>query len=161
MPATPKLAVTASGSPFGSVPLADVKLVKNHFEMTVNDVVMTLTAAARHLDRRLEQAGSAHGPPPGFAVNALALDLRPLQLRAGELQHGQLAGEHLQHLGPHGCTQLTEPERLRAEPQQEPALRQQVEVVDRLGQKIVGAGAKAAQAILALARERGVDVRVP
>jgi WS/DGAT/MGAT family acyltransferase len=31
---------------FGSVPLADVKLVKNHFAMTVNDVVMTLTASA-------------------------------------------------------------------------------------------------------------------
>ena len=31
---------------FGSVPMADVKLVKNHFGMTVNDVVMTLTAAA-------------------------------------------------------------------------------------------------------------------
>ena len=31
---------------FGSVPLEDVKRVKNHFEMTVNDVVMTLTASA-------------------------------------------------------------------------------------------------------------------
>jgi diacylglycerol O-acyltransferase / wax synthase len=31
---------------FGSVPLDDVKLVKNHFDMTVNDVVMTLTASA-------------------------------------------------------------------------------------------------------------------
>ncbi len=31
---------------FGSLPMADVKLVKNHFEMTVNDVVMALTAAA-------------------------------------------------------------------------------------------------------------------
>jgi hypothetical protein len=31
---------------FGSLPLADVKLVKNHFGMTVNDVVMALTAAA-------------------------------------------------------------------------------------------------------------------
>ncbi len=31
---------------FGSLPLEDVKLVKNHFEMTVNDVVMALTTAA-------------------------------------------------------------------------------------------------------------------
>ena len=31
---------------FGSLPLEDVKKVKNHFEMTVNDVVMTLTASA-------------------------------------------------------------------------------------------------------------------
>jgi WS/DGAT/MGAT family acyltransferase len=31
---------------FGSLPLEDVKLVKNHFDMTVNDVVMALTAAA-------------------------------------------------------------------------------------------------------------------
>ena len=31
---------------FGSLPLEDVKLVKNHFGMTVNDVVMALTAAA-------------------------------------------------------------------------------------------------------------------
>src|SRR6185436_5631225 len=31
---------------FGSIPLADVKTVKNHFGMTVNDVVMVLTAAA-------------------------------------------------------------------------------------------------------------------
>ena len=31
---------------FGSLPLSDVKLVKNHFGMTVNDVVMALTAAA-------------------------------------------------------------------------------------------------------------------
>ncbi|MEP7092078.1 MAG: wax ester/triacylglycerol synthase family O-acyltransferase [Nocardioidaceae bacterium] len=31
---------------FGSLPMSEVKLVKNHFEMTVNDVVMALTAAA-------------------------------------------------------------------------------------------------------------------
>jgi diacylglycerol O-acyltransferase / wax synthase len=31
---------------FGSVPLEDVKLVKNAFDMTVNDVVMALTASA-------------------------------------------------------------------------------------------------------------------
>jgi WS/DGAT/MGAT family acyltransferase len=31
---------------FGSIPLEDVKAVKNHFGMTVNDVVMALTAAA-------------------------------------------------------------------------------------------------------------------
>jgi WS/DGAT/MGAT family acyltransferase len=31
---------------FGSLPLEDVKRVKNHFDMTVNDVVMALTAAA-------------------------------------------------------------------------------------------------------------------
>ncbi len=31
---------------YGSVPLSEVKLVKNHFDMTVNDVVMTLTASA-------------------------------------------------------------------------------------------------------------------
>jgi diacylglycerol O-acyltransferase len=31
---------------FGSVPLEDVKRVKNHFGMTVNDVVMALTSAA-------------------------------------------------------------------------------------------------------------------
>jgi diacylglycerol O-acyltransferase len=31
---------------FGSVPLEDVKVVKNHFAMTVNDVVMALTATA-------------------------------------------------------------------------------------------------------------------
>jgi diacylglycerol O-acyltransferase len=31
---------------YGSIPLTDVKLVKNHFSMTVNDVVMALTAGA-------------------------------------------------------------------------------------------------------------------
>ncbi len=31
---------------FGSLPLSDLKLVKNHFGMTVNDVVMALTASA-------------------------------------------------------------------------------------------------------------------
>jgi len=31
---------------FGSIPLEDVKAVKNHFGMTVNDVVMALTASA-------------------------------------------------------------------------------------------------------------------
>ena len=31
---------------FGSLPMSDVKLVKNHFGMTVNDVVMALTASA-------------------------------------------------------------------------------------------------------------------
>ncbi|HET7385465.1 MAG TPA: wax ester/triacylglycerol synthase family O-acyltransferase [Nocardioidaceae bacterium] len=31
---------------FGSLPLTDVKAVKNHFSLTVNDVVMTLTAGA-------------------------------------------------------------------------------------------------------------------
>lgn len=31
---------------FGSLPLGDVKRVKNHFEMTVNDVVMTITGSA-------------------------------------------------------------------------------------------------------------------
>ncbi len=31
---------------FGSLPLSDVKTVKNHFGMTVNDVVMALTASA-------------------------------------------------------------------------------------------------------------------
>jgi WS/DGAT/MGAT family acyltransferase len=31
---------------FGSIPLDDVKVVKNHFDMTVNDVVMALTASA-------------------------------------------------------------------------------------------------------------------
>ncbi|NUS50048.1 MAG: wax ester/triacylglycerol synthase family O-acyltransferase [Nocardioidaceae bacterium] len=31
---------------YGSVPMSDVKRVKNHFGLTVNDVVMTLTAAA-------------------------------------------------------------------------------------------------------------------
>jgi diacylglycerol O-acyltransferase / wax synthase len=31
---------------FGSLPLSDVKIVKNHFGMTVNDVVMALTTAA-------------------------------------------------------------------------------------------------------------------
>ncbi|HSE08599.1 MAG TPA: wax ester/triacylglycerol synthase family O-acyltransferase [Nocardioidaceae bacterium] len=31
---------------FGSVPLDEVKTIKNHFGMTVNDVVMTLTASA-------------------------------------------------------------------------------------------------------------------
>ncbi len=31
---------------FGSVPLSDVKRAKDHFEMTVNDLVMTMTASA-------------------------------------------------------------------------------------------------------------------
>ena len=34
---------------FGSLPMSDVKLVKNHFSMTVNDVVMALTASALRL----------------------------------------------------------------------------------------------------------------
>jgi len=51
---------------FGSVPLDDVKLVKNRFDMTVNDVVMTLTASA--LRRWLLDHDALPGTPLVVAV---------------------------------------------------------------------------------------------
>jgi diacylglycerol O-acyltransferase / wax synthase len=51
---------------FGSVPLDDVKRVKNHFGMTVNDVVMTLTASA--LRRWLLDHDALPGTPLVVAV---------------------------------------------------------------------------------------------
>jgi WS/DGAT/MGAT family acyltransferase len=51
---------------FGSVPLDDVKRVKNHFGMTVNDVVMALTAAA--LRRWLLDHDALPGTPLVAAV---------------------------------------------------------------------------------------------
>jgi diacylglycerol O-acyltransferase len=51
---------------YGSVPLEDVKRVKNHFDMTVNDVVMTLTASA--LRRWLLDHDALPGTPLVAAV---------------------------------------------------------------------------------------------
>lgn len=51
---------------FGSVPMADVKAVKNHFGMTVNDVVMALTASA--LRRWLLDHDALPGKPLVVAV---------------------------------------------------------------------------------------------
>ena len=50
---------------YGSVPMDDVKRVRRHFGMTVNDVVMTLVAATlrrRLLDRRGPGVGARPGP---------------------------------------------------------------------------------------------------
>ncbi len=66
---------------FGSVPMADVKLVKNHFGMTVNDVVMTLTAAA--LRRWLLDHDALPSTPLVVAV--------PVSVRSKD---GQGEGEH-------------------------------------------------------------------
>ena len=65
---------------FGSVPLDDVKVVKNHFDMTVNDVVMTLTTAA--LRRWLLDHDALPGTPLVAAV--------PVSVRADDErgQHG-------------------------------------------------------------------------
>ncbi|HET6625131.1 MAG TPA: wax ester/triacylglycerol synthase family O-acyltransferase [Nocardioidaceae bacterium] len=51
---------------YGSLPLEDVKLVKNHFDMTVNDVVMALTASA--LRRWLLDHDALPGTPLVVAV---------------------------------------------------------------------------------------------
>lgn len=67
---------------YGSVPMADVKRVKNHFEMTVNDVVMTLTAVA--LRRWLLDHDALPGTPLVAAV--------PVSVRTAD-QHGQLGNE--------------------------------------------------------------------
>jgi diacylglycerol O-acyltransferase len=56
---------------FGSLPLSDVKLVKNHFAMTVNDVVMALTAAA--LRRWLLDHDALPGSP---LVGAVPVSIR-------------------------------------------------------------------------------------
>jgi len=59
---------------FGSLPLADVKAVKNHFGMTVNDVVMALTASA--LRRWLLDHDALPNQPLVVAV--------PVSIRSGE-----------------------------------------------------------------------------
>lgn len=56
---------------FGSVPLADVKRVKNHLGMTVNDVVMAMAASA--LRRWLLDHDAL---PPGPLVAAVPVSLR-------------------------------------------------------------------------------------
>ena len=72
---------------FGSVPMSDVKLVKNHFDMTVNDVVMTLTASA--LRRWLLDHDALPGTPLVAAV--------PVSVRSKD-GHGEDAGEHGNHV---------------------------------------------------------------
>lgn len=62
---------------FGSLPMADVKKVKNHFSMTVNDVVMALTATA--LRRWLLDHDALPRTPLVVAV--------PVSIRS-ETQHG-------------------------------------------------------------------------
>ncbi|HEU4512585.1 MAG TPA: wax ester/triacylglycerol synthase family O-acyltransferase [Nocardioidaceae bacterium] len=67
---------------FGSVSLEDVKLVKNHFDMTVNDVVMTLAASA--LRRWLLDHDALPGMPLVVAV--------PVSVRT-EDEYGQHGNE--------------------------------------------------------------------
>ena len=67
---------------FGSLPLSDVKLVKNHFDMTVNDVVMALTAAA--LRRWLLDHDALPRTPLVAAV--------PVSIRVGD-QRGEHANQ--------------------------------------------------------------------
>jgi diacylglycerol O-acyltransferase len=87
---------------YGSLPLSDVKLVKNHFGMTVNDVVMALTTTALRrwlLDhdalpaaplvaavpvsiRTQDDAGSL-GSQPGNQVSVMLAEL-PTHLRDAE-----------------------------------------------------------------------------
>ncbi|HET8717789.1 MAG TPA: wax ester/triacylglycerol synthase family O-acyltransferase [Nocardioidaceae bacterium] len=66
---------------FGSVPLADVKRVKDHFGLTVNDVVMTLTASV--LRRWLLDHDALPGVPLVVAV--------PVSVR-GRTESGEDAG---------------------------------------------------------------------
>ena len=82
---------------FGAVPMADVKRVKNHFDMTVNDVVMAMTASALRrwlLDHdalpqsplvaavpvsiRTEDQSGAHGNEVSVMLAALPTHLRPV-----------------------------------------------------------------------------------
>ena len=82
---------------FGSVPLADVKLVKNHFEMTVNDVVMTLTAAA--LRQWLLDHDALPGGPLVVAV--------PVSVRSGG--HRDEPGNHVSVMTAELPTHLADP----------------------------------------------------
>ena len=77
---------------FGSVPLSDVKRVKNHFGLTVNDVVMTLTAAA--LRRWLLDHDALPTTPLVVAV--------PVSIRAGgEAAPGNLVSVMMAELPTH------------------------------------------------------------
>ncbi len=80
---------------FGSIPLADVKTVKNHFGMTVNDVVMVLTAAA--LRRWLLDHDALPGTP---LVAAVPVSIRT-EDQAGSLgnQVSVMLAELPTHLG--------------------------------------------------------------
>jgi WS/DGAT/MGAT family acyltransferase len=82
---------------FGSVPLADVKTVKNAFEMTVNDVVMTLTAAA--LRRWLLDHDALPSTPLVVAV--------PVSVKS-EDQRGEL-GNHVSVMTAELPTHLADP----------------------------------------------------
>ena len=80
---------------FGSIPLEDVKTVKNHFGMTVNDVVMALTAAA--LRRWLLDHDALPGTP---LVAAVPVSIRT-EDQAGSLgnQVSVMLAELPTHLG--------------------------------------------------------------
>ena len=82
---------------FGSVPLADVKLVKNAFGMTVNDVVMTLTASA--LRRWLLDHDALPGTPLVVAV--------PVSTKTAD-QRGEL-GNHVSVMTAEMPTHLADP----------------------------------------------------
>jgi diacylglycerol O-acyltransferase len=82
---------------FGSVPLEDVKLVKNRFDMTVNDVVMTLTAAA--LRRWLLDHDALPGTPLVVAV--------PVSVKTDD-QRGEL-GNHVSVMTAELPTHLADP----------------------------------------------------
>jgi diacylglycerol O-acyltransferase / wax synthase len=85
---------------FGSLPLEDVKLVKNHFDMTVNDVVMALTAAA--LRRWLLDHDALPEAPLVAAV--------PVSIRSDDQKNGNQVSVMLAELPTH----LADPgERLR------------------------------------------------
>jgi diacylglycerol O-acyltransferase len=85
---------------YGSVDLADVKRVKNQFEMTVNDVVMTLTASA--LRRWLLDHDALPGTPLVVAV--------PVSVRAeGSGWHEGDLGNHVSVMTAELPTHLADP----------------------------------------------------
>lgn len=83
---------------FGSVDLEDVKRVKNHFSMTVNDVVMTLTAAA--LRRWLLDHDALPSVPLVVAV--------PVSVRERDGSTGEL-GNHVSVMAAELPTHLADP----------------------------------------------------
>jgi WS/DGAT/MGAT family acyltransferase len=78
---------------FGSLPLEDVKTVKNHFGMTVNDVVMVLTTAA--LRRWLLDHDALPGSP---LVGAVPVSIRSDDQRGS---HGNQVSVMLAELPTH------------------------------------------------------------
>jgi diacylglycerol O-acyltransferase / wax synthase len=94
---------------YGSVPLADVKRVKNAFGLTVNDVVMAMTTTA--LRRWLIDHDAL---PPIPLVAAVPVSIRADPETTGEADQGPL-GNHISVMLAHLPTHVADPtERLRA-----------------------------------------------